>query len=273
MKKFFEYIGILSLVCFSFFLTDKTVSVVQEIDDIMIQIRKEQENYNQNGIDATINGNYIIPGLPKKTVNIEKSYNEMKKVGVYNSNLYIYDIEKPIENLSNHLDKYIVSGNSKKRYVSIILILKETKLEMISSYLNERKFSVVLSNEAIQSQIKEVEKMIENGNEFIMGEEKKQEFVSLKQKLNTLKNPATICYNPMESNEFLSLCKKNEYYTVTSKVISKNPLSKTKELLMPGAFLTFEVNNQFLKEFPTILSYIESRGYEIKPLSIHIKED
>ena len=32
MKKIFEYIGILSLVCFSFFLTDKTVSVVQEID-------------------------------------------------------------------------------------------------------------------------------------------------------------------------------------------------------------------------------------------------
>jgi len=50
-------------------------------------------------------------------------------------------------------------------------------------------------------------------------------------------------------------------------------LTTTKEILAPGLFLTFEVNNQLLEELPNIISYIESRGYQIKPLSEHIKED
>ena len=36
MKRFFEILGFLSLVCFSFFYTEKTIDVVKEVDDIMI---------------------------------------------------------------------------------------------------------------------------------------------------------------------------------------------------------------------------------------------
>ena len=89
MKKFFEYIGLLSLVCFSFFLTDKTASVVQEVDDLMIQIKSHQEEYNQKGENATVKEKYIVPGLPNRSVNTLKSYQEMKKVGVYDSNYFV----------------------------------------------------------------------------------------------------------------------------------------------------------------------------------------
>ena len=39
MKKYFEYIGLITLVCFSFFITEQTVTVVKEVDDIMVQIK------------------------------------------------------------------------------------------------------------------------------------------------------------------------------------------------------------------------------------------
>ena len=32
MKKYFEYIGLITLVCFSFFITEQTVTVVKDSD-------------------------------------------------------------------------------------------------------------------------------------------------------------------------------------------------------------------------------------------------
>ncbi len=273
MKKIFEYIGILSLVCFSFFLTDKTVSVVQEIDDIMIQIKKEQNDYHQMPMNASIHKQYIVPGLPEKSVDIEKSYTEMKKVGVYDPNHFIYKIEKPKENLNKYLDKYIISGNPQKRMVSIILILKDHSLSSILNLLGEKRVSFVLLNDTISQEVENIEVALERGNEFLISDIDQSLFLSTKRQLDTLKNPANICYNEKETEKLLSLCKKNKYYSITSTPIAKTPLSKTKEVLKPGIFLTYEVNQQFLKEFPNILSYIESKGYVIAPVSFHIKED
>jgi len=273
MKKIFEYIGILSLVCFSFFLTDKTVSVVQEIDDIMIQIKNNQHKYHQNSMNASVDKQYIVPGLPEKSVDIEKSYTEMKKVGVYDTNHFVYKVTKPKENLDNYLNKYIVSGNPQKRMVSIILIIKDKSLSSVLNLLGDKRVAFVLDNDTISTEIKNIELALERGNEFLIGDTNIQQFLSTKQQLDTLKNPTMICYNEKEDKKFLSLCKKNKYYSVTSTTITKTPLSQTKDLLRSGSFLVFEVNQQFLKEFPNILSYIESKGYVIAPLSFHIKED
>lgn len=54
MKKFFEYIGMISLACFSFFFTEKTVNVVKEADNIMIEIKKAVEMNKTESIDAII---------------------------------------------------------------------------------------------------------------------------------------------------------------------------------------------------------------------------
>ncbi len=274
MKKFFEYIGLISLVCFSFFLTDKTVTVVQEVDDLMIQIKNHQEEYKQSGENAIISGKYIVPGLPSKVVNVEKSYQEMKKLGVYDSNYLVYDIEKPKENLDKYLDKYILSGNSKKRMVSIIFIMNEIPVSSVLDSIGDRRVSFVLPNYNFSNELPSIEKAISLGNEFIIADNQEQSYLSLKQKLETLKNPSRICYNETEDSKFLSLCSKNKYYSISSSnKITKTPLMMTKELLKPGAFLTFEVNKQLIEELPNIISYIESRGYAIEPLSIHIKED
>ena len=39
MKKTFQIIGLISLTCFSFFITEKTATVVNDLDEIMIEIK------------------------------------------------------------------------------------------------------------------------------------------------------------------------------------------------------------------------------------------
>lgn len=274
MKKFFEYIGLFSLVCFSFFLTDKTATVVQEVDELMIQIKAHQEEYKQIGENATVFEKYIVPGIPSKTVNVEKSYAEMKKVGVYNPNYLVYDIKKSSENLDNHLDKYIVSGNLSKRMVSLIFILNDNSIFSVLDEVGDRKVSFAITNYQFEHQVSDIEKAISSHQEFLIMDSNEKNYISLKQKLETLNNPVKVCYNEKEENSFLMMCKKNKYYSFTSSnVIHKNPLAMTKELLGPGAFLTFEVNKQLLEELPNVIDYIESHGYTIVPVSILIKED
>ena len=46
MKKQFQIIGVLTLIWFSFFCTERTIFVIKNNDDIMIKINEEKEKYN-----------------------------------------------------------------------------------------------------------------------------------------------------------------------------------------------------------------------------------
>ena len=74
MKKIFQMIGLISLTCFSFFMTEKTALVVSDMDEIMIEIKANYENYKTEAIDAIIEEDTIIPGVCAKDVKIKKSY-------------------------------------------------------------------------------------------------------------------------------------------------------------------------------------------------------
>ena len=91
MKKIFQVIGIISLTCFSFFVTEKTATVVSDMDEIMIEIKNKKDDYESNSIDAIIDNNTIIPGVSKRKVNVNKSYKSMKSNGYFNDKLFVYD--------------------------------------------------------------------------------------------------------------------------------------------------------------------------------------
>ena len=63
LKKIFQIIGLISLTCFSFFMTEKTALVVSDMDEIMIEIKANYKNYHTDGVDAIVDGNTIIPVL------------------------------------------------------------------------------------------------------------------------------------------------------------------------------------------------------------------
>ena len=43
MKKVFQMIGLISLTCFSFFVTEQTAIVVSDMDEIMIEIKAKKD--------------------------------------------------------------------------------------------------------------------------------------------------------------------------------------------------------------------------------------
>ena len=68
MKKIFQFIGLISLICFSFFITEKTSVVVSDLDEIMIEIKANYKKYKTDSKNAIIENNTIIPGIREKEV-------------------------------------------------------------------------------------------------------------------------------------------------------------------------------------------------------------
>ncbi len=274
MKKIFEYLGLASLVCFSFFLTEKTATVVEEVDEIMIQIKAHQEEYKEEGMDAVITNQYIIPGLPQKTVNVEKSYQKMKELGTYDENYLVWDTQKPNVNLEKNLDKYVISGNPSRRVVSLVFLLNGKDLSSLLDKVGEEKISYVLTEEEFTKNEKAISSLIRSGSEFLLKESSEAEFLTLRQKLSTYHQSSFVCYNPDQKQEFLNLCQKYSYSSIAPlQRITKNPLKETKSVLKPGAILVYDVNSQFLKELPNLISYVKAHGYELVNVSFQLKED
>ena len=79
MKKFFQVLGLISLTIFSFFATEKTAVVVNNMDEIMVQIKQNKDKYRKKALGATIKDNTIIPGINGRIVNTKKSYKNIEE--------------------------------------------------------------------------------------------------------------------------------------------------------------------------------------------------
>ena len=92
MKKLFQFVGLITLLFFSFYLNSTTKNVIKNMDDIMMQIKMNKNKYNRDRVDAIIIDKYIIPGISKKTVDENKSYENMRKYGKYDEDYYDNDL-------------------------------------------------------------------------------------------------------------------------------------------------------------------------------------
>ena len=80
MKNIIKFFGLLGLIGFSFFYTDKVMNVIMEQDPIMIQINNEKDKYETLPANAIIEDDTIIPGKYGKVVKEKESYNSMKNI-------------------------------------------------------------------------------------------------------------------------------------------------------------------------------------------------
>jgi hypothetical protein len=126
-------------MCFSFIYTEKTVKVVKEYDDIMIELKKVEDSYKIEPVNAYILDKTIIPGLNGKKIDIDKSYSKMKRYGKFNESLITFVETAPDVSIKNNYDKFVISGNETKNQVSFIfLATKNTDLSKILSILKQK---------------------------------------------------------------------------------------------------------------------------------------
>lgn len=281
MKKFFSYIGIFSLLLFTFFYTEKTVSVVKEYDDIMIEIKNINDEYKIDAKDALINDNTIIPGLKGKEIDINKSYSKMKRYGSFNSNLLIYKEIFPTISIKESFNKFVISGNSEKRMVSFIFLVEyDDNIDNIVTILDKKNIKgnffinsdwLEKNNDLVISLMNEGHNIGNLSNNYNYQDNLYTWADTIIRKIG--KQDISYCYSENENIEILKICSLYNNYTIIPSVIVKDyPLKEVKEQLLPGSIISFEVNNNLTNELELIINFIENKGLSITNLKEHLSE-
>lgn len=281
MKKLFESVGFITLICLSFIYTEKTVMVVKEYDDIMIAIREKNEEYKIDPIDAVINDSTIIPGIKGKKINENKSYSKMKRYGSFNANLIVYDDVEPTVSITNNLDKYIISGNKDKNMISLIFLINNNdNVDKIINILNDKKVKAnfFIDSNWLEKNEDKLVQIINKGHNVgslgISGDYLDSNYPWADNKIKTTsKKDFGYCYNEVDDIQSLKICSSYNNYTIRPNIIiENNPLTEVKEKISPGSIISFKVNSSTNKELGLIIEYIKGKGYTISTLEDHLSE-
>ena len=96
MKKIIRIFFIISLVCFSFFYTDKVMNLLNSKDPLMVKLNNIKKDYEVLPVNAIIDNDTIVPGKKGLEVDIDKSYEEMKLEEYLEKNLLSIKISSPV---------------------------------------------------------------------------------------------------------------------------------------------------------------------------------
>lgn len=281
MKKTFEVIGLISLICFSFLYTEKITTVIKENDEILNEIEVIAEQYKIEPINAIINNNDVIPGISGQEIDIKKSYRKMKKINSFNSNLLVYEEIKPEISINKMYDKYIVSGNPQKKEVSLLFLVEENDyIDEIVNILNQYSISSTFYTDGnwFEDNNEKIITLINEG--FLIGNlgYNYKYNVSGISWMNTIvtkigKQNHTYCYTETDNQEILDICKNNQSYTIKPSIITNvNPLIEIKKDLKNGSIITLKINKTTIEQLPLIIEYINSKDLEIVNLEELLNE-
>jgi len=257
MKNLFKYIGIISVLLFSFYYTEKMSNVVINNSSLVMQINNSVDKYNTLPVNAIVDNNYIIPGINGSNVNVIKSYNKMKSLEVFNETYLVYDKVVPKVSLENNKDKIIKNGNRMKNSVSIlvennvdVIEYSKNKNIQITRLIDYDSYDKYAKYEQINNDFnnyKKVEKLLNNNN------------------LN--KN---IC---MINNNNLNFCKEKDKYLVEYTIELNNyNLSNIKNNIQSG-YIIYINDNVSLTDYKILIKQIYYQDLDIISLSKLITEE
>lgn len=281
LKKFFQLLGITVLICFSFFYTEKVGYVVREMDTLMEEIKTKSEEKNIAAIDALINGDTIIPGHVGKKVNIEASYQKMKRINEYNENMLVFEEVNPKISIKNNYDKYVISGFKNKKEVSIILIVNDnTNISYLRQLSKDKNiyFNFFVDNIFFEKNNELLVELINEGHNIgNLGENGNysgSNYIWMDTILKKIiKQKNNYCYLENFNKEYLNICALNNNYTIIPSIILKNnPSSTLKKNITNGSIISIEANSNINNELAVMINYIQSKGYKIVSLNSLLDE-
>lgn len=280
MKNLIKLTGLICLICFSFFYTDKVVNVIRENDSLMIELENVKDLYKVDSIDGVIENNTIVPGIKGREINVDKSYKKMREIGVFDKNLIEYDVIDPKNKLFDNKDKFIIKGNNNKQMVSIVFILDNDKYlkrlediteskEVIINYFVNYEYLVSNSTLITKMENKEIYNYGNNGEYTPDNLLFANNFIS-----RITKNEAKYCLSKNKDKNIIKMCSDNELYTINPNIIIENdPYNEIKKNISSGSIILMEMNNDTVTEIGIIIDYIRGKGLKIGGLSELLSED
>lgn len=257
MKKFYKYFGIVAIMLFSFYYTEKIALLMRQKDPIYESIEVIKEESNIDYVNAVIKDNNIIPGVNGLKVNMEKSFQKMKSFGAFNKYYLIFDQVKPEISLEDNKDKIITKGNSKKKTVSFVV----EENEKITNYLKENKIeaSLLITSDTFKR---------DNYFEQINADSKN--YKATEELLNSINQNKNIC---ILNNYNEELCRKNQKYLVKPTLeLNEFNVANVKPKIESGTILYIKKGSK-LEDLKLLIDQIKYKGLTIKKISDLILEE
>ena len=249
-KRYASYLGIFVLLCFSFFYTEKAVDIIRKNDPVMKQIKEEASKYEIDPVNAYIFGDEIVSGLNGKKVNIEKSFNEMKKINQYRSSMLVFDEVIPTTPLEEQYDKYVIQGNSSKSQVALIFKIDDmTYLDQLVNILSDKEVvaTFFMDGELVEQNMDTVSKLASSGYEIenlgYQGRYSSDKFQWTNNMITSLtKKNTNYCYTDYKDSNIIDLCSKNSMYTIKPTISTGSyPFLSIKKNLENGSLISFNM--------------------------------
>jgi len=282
LKNISQYLGVIILVLFSFYYTDKAVEIIRRNDPVMKEILTNQDNFKLESVNAIIKGDTIIPGMNGIEINIDESYKRMKQINGYYESLLMFSEIIPDESILQQYDKFIISGNTLRSDIALLIKVSNiTNLEKIYKIFLEKNTlatffidgNVIENNMDLAYEIASDGFQIENyGYNEVYSEDNFRWTNNMIFSITNLE--PKFCYSDYHDYEVLNLCSKNKMYTVNPTLkVTNNPFYTIKNNLKEGSIISLNLTEETIKELPTIISYINQKGYNIVTLNEIISED
>lgn len=270
MKKILEYLGITLLFGISLIYTENITSVVKNNDSIMKNIKSISDEYRVESVNAIVSDKDIIPGINGCEIDINKSYEDMKKINAFTDKMLKYRDLIPEISITNIFDKYISSGNSKDRNVSIVVYMKDN-VDKINEYSNI-KLNVFLDSSILENGKLNVMKNIRiyNGGNNLKYDNVIVEWMN--DIILDNYNKPKYCLNKDRSDDNLVVCARNKMHTISPKLMVTNTNTyEIKKQVQDGSILYFEENS--ISKIREMSDYLIKKGYEIVYLDELLSEN
>lgn len=264
MKKKIEYILMLILFALSLIYTNSATNIIKKEDPIMKSIMKNKNAYKIESVNAKIENDTITPGVNGCEVDINKSYQNMKKINEYTDKMLKYKDLIPEITISNVYNKYITNGNDTKREVSIIVNIDE-KVDEVVTMANDNKIKInmFLDSEILKNGPIKIEKTyihIYNG-----GVNNNYDDITIEWMNDIIEdnyNESKYCINKNKNDNNLMICARNKMHTINPNlIVTHSNLYNIKSLITNGSIIYFDKNN--INNIKSISNYILSKGYKI----------
>lgn len=257
MKNFYKSIGLFAIMVFSFYYTEKIAILMQNKSPIMQNINGIEEKYRETSVNATVDGEYIVPGIMGRMVNKTKSYVNMKAFGIFNEYYLIFDDVKPDVSLEDNKDKIIKNGHPSKKAIAYLL---EEGNDEIEKYLEENK---IIASLLIK------ESTYKNNSYFEQINNDTEKYKNVESLLNKNNQNKNICYIKSLNKEF---CLKEQKYLVEETFsLGATNIVEAKSKLTSGSII-FIKKNATLENFKLLQKEINFRGLSVISLSEMIAE-
>jgi len=265
MKNTLKIFGLITLMCFSFFYTEKVMTVVSEQDPLKIEIEEVANFYKINANEAIVTGDTIIPGNNGRVVNIDKSYKKMRKNNIFNNNMLVYDTLYPEYKLSDNLDKYIIKGSVNKKEVSIVFVItSDNNLARIINILDSKKIvgNFFVDYTYLNNNITEIRNYV---NHNLYSYQNEYTYDSLVISNNIIKrianNVPSYCLSLEKNTNNLNVCSYNNMNTIIPSI--NGNLKELKVGLENGGIILFDTSINTVNELSYIIDFILGKGYNI----------